>query len=285
MKFSKKTIGNSLLLFFLLIFLWVPIASGKQSVIPAPAAKLVSDMGLGEIVYFLDQLDEKKRSILVEFLREYDDSESPILEYMRLSPDKYYLNVHNFDSNFIINFSEKFHKNWEIYVVKPHGKKLLSINNSNSQKNIQSANVSDYKADLKKIRIFLQKGWLSFQTEGHQESFISKVFYNSIQNENLPRGKIFETFGETSLPEKYHLTGNYLSNSWLISADFIKKNYPKKIIEGIEGGYEVGFIIEFSHKKLFIISLAVSGLFVLIVIVVNLFKVRNDSISLWFRGV
>ena len=130
----------------------------------------------------------------------------------------------------------------------------------------------------------MQKGWLSFQKKGYQKSFISKAFYNSIQNENLPRGMILESLGETSLPEKYHLTSNSFSNSWLIDANFLKKNYPSKIIEGPEGDYEVGFIIEFSHKKLFIISLAVSGLFILIVVIVNLFNVRNDFISLWLKG-
>ena len=278
MKFLKKAIANPLLLFLLLSFLWVPNASGKQSAIPAPAAKLVRDMDLGEIVFFLAQLNENKRSILVKFLRGYDESDSPILEYMRLSADKYYVNVHKFDSNFIINFSEKFHKKWKIYVVKPHGKKILTINNGNIQENIKAENVSDYKAGPKKIKIFSQKGWLSFQKEGYQKSFISKVFYNSIQNQNLPRGMPFETLGETHLPEKYHLTSNSFSNSWLIDTEFLKKNYLKKIIEGSEGDFEVGFIIEFSHKKLFIISLAVSGLFILIVIVVNLYKVGNNSI-------
>ena len=285
MNYFKKAIGNPLLLFLVLCFLWTPDASGKQSAIPAPAAKLVGDMDLDEIVFFMDKLDENKRDILVEFLRGYDESENPILEYMRLSPDKYYLNVHKFDSSFIINFSERFHENWKIYVVKPHGKKILSIKNGNAQKNIKMETVSDYQADQNKIKFFLRKGWLSFQKEGYQKSFVSKVFYNSIQNKNLPRGTIFETFGETSLPEKYHLTSNSYSNSWLVDANFLKKNYPRKIIEGSEEDSEVGFIIEFSNKKLFTVSLAISGLFILIVIIVNLFKVRNDSISLWLKGV
>jgi len=284
MNYLKKALGNPLFLFLVICFLWTPDASAKQWAIPAPAAKLVGDMDLDEIVFFWDKLDENKSDILVEFLRGYDESENPILEYMRLSPDKYYLNVHKFDSSFIINFSERFHENWKIYVVKPHGKKILSIKNDNVQKNIKVETVSDYKAGQDKINFFLKKGWLSFKKGGDQKSFISKVFYNSIQNENLPRGTIFETFGETSLPEKYHLTSNSFSNSWLIDANFLKKNYPRKIIEGSEEDGEVGFIIEFSHKKLFIVSFAVSGLFILIVIIVNLLKVGNDSISLWLKG-
>ena len=290
MKYFKKTIYYFLFLLVLLSFLWPFNASGKQPTIPVSAAKLTRDMDLDEIVFFWSQIDEVRRNILVEFLRGYNESESPILEFMRLSPDKYYLNVHKFDSNFIINFSEKFHNKWKIYVVKPHGKKLSSIKNSitaNSitARNARIDNVVDYKADTKKIQTFLQKGLLNFQPGSHKKGFISKAFYNSVQNDNLPRGMIYETMSKTSLPEIYHLTSNSFSNAWLIDTNFIKKNFPKKIVKASESDYDVGFIIEFSNKKLFIVSLAVSGSFLLIVVFVNLFKPRNDPISLWLRGI
>ena len=290
MKYLKKTIYYFLFLLVLLSFVWPFNASGKQPTIPVSAAKLTRDMDIDEIVFFWNQLDEARRNILVEFLRGYNESESPILEFMRLSPDKYYLNVHKFDSNFIINFSEKFHNKWKIYVVKPHGKKIFSINNSitaNSitARNARIDNVVDYKADPKKIETFLQKGLLNFQPGSHKKAFISKAFYNSVQNDNLPKGMIYETMGKTSLPEKYHLTSNSFSNAWLIDTNFIKKNFPKKIVKASESDYDVGFIIEFSNKKLFIVSLVVSGSFLLIIVFVNLFKPRNDPISLWLRGI
>ena len=285
MKYLKKTIYYLLFLLILLSFVWPFSASGKQPTIPVSAAKLTRDMDLDEIVFFWNQLDETRRNILVEFLQGYNESESPILEFMRLSPDKYYLNVHKFDSNFIINFSEKFHNKWKIYVVKPHGKKIFSINNNITARNARIDSVVDYKADPKKIQTFLQKGLLNFQPGSDKKAFISKAFYNSVQNDNLPKGMIYETIGKTSLPEKYHLTSNSFSNAWLIDTNFIKKNFPKKIVKASESDYDVGFIIEFSNKKLFIVSLAVSGSFLLIVVFVNLFKPRDDRISLWLRGI
>ena len=290
MKYLKKTIYYFLFLLVLLSFLWPFNASGKQPTIPVSAAKLTRDMDLDEIVFFWNQLDETRRNILVEFLRGYNESESPILEFMRLSPDKYYLNVHKFNSNFIINFSEKFHNKWKIYVVKPHGKKIFSINNSitaNSitARNARIDNVFDYKADPKKIQTFLQKGLLNFQPGSHKKGFISKAFYNSVQNDNLPKGMIYETMGKTSLPEIYHLTSNSFSNAWLIDTNYIKKNFPKKIVKASESDHDVGFIIEFSNKKLFIVSLAVSGSFLFIVVFVNFLNPRNDWISLWLRGI
>ena len=290
MKYLKKTIYYFLFLLVLLSFLWPFNASGKQPTIPVSAAKLTRDMDLDEIVFFWSQLDEARRNILVEFLRGYNESESPILEFMRLSPDKYYLNVHKFDSNFIINFSEKFHNKWKLYVVKPHGKKIFSINNSitaNSitARNARIDNIVDYKADPKIIQTFIQKGLLNFQPGSHKKAFISKAFYNSVQNDNLPKGMIYETMGKTSLPEIYHLTSNSFSNAWLIDTNFIKKNFPKKIVKESESDYDVGFIIEFSNKKLFIVSLAVSGSFLLIVVFVNFLNPRNDRISLWLMGI
>jgi hypothetical protein len=195
------------------------------------------------------------------------------------------LNVHKFDSNFIINFSEKFHDKWKLYVVKPHGKKISSISNRITARNARVDSVVDYKADPKIIETFLQKGLLNFQPGSHKKDFISKAFYNSVQNDNLPKGMIYETMGKTSLPEIYHLTSNSFSNAWLIDANFIKKNFPKKIVKASESDYDVGFIIEFSNKKLFIVSLAVSGSFLFIVVFVNFLNPRNDRISLWLRKI
>jgi len=258
-------------------------ASGKQSVIPGLTAKLIRDMGLDEIVFFLDQLDELKRDFLIKFLQEYDESGRPILEFTRLSPDKYYLNVHKFNSNFIINFSEKYHEMWKIYAVRPRGKTHLNLDRNVIERNLKKTGNLEYVADMNKIQTYVRNGWLNFEPQGYGNKFISKLFYNSIQNDNLPRGMIFETLGETSLPEEYHLTSNSFSNSWLIDANFLKKNYPEKIIKDSEGDYVVGFIIEFAHKKIFYMSLGISILFILNVVIVNLFNLRNDSISLWLK--
>ena len=100
----------------------------------------------------------------------------------------------------------------------------------------------------------------------------------------MPRGSVIETLGEISLPDVYHLTSNSFSNSWLIDTNFLKKNFPDKIVKTSEGDYEIGFIIEFAHKKLFIKSLAISGFFILVIIFVNVLKVRNDPISRWLKG-
>ena len=284
MKYLKKIIYNYLFLFTLLSFLWPLNVLGEQSIIPVPTTKLIRDMDLDEIVFFLDQLDESQRNFLVKFLREYDESGRPILEYTRLSPDKYYLNVHKFDSNFIINFSEKYHDMWKIYAVRPHGKNLLTFDKSIVVKNIKTEEDLDYAADPNTIQRYVKKGWLNFQPEGYTSAFISKVFYNSVQNDNLPRGSVIETLGEISLPDVYHLTSNSFSNSWLIDTNFLKKNFPDKIVKTSEGDYEIGFIIEFAHKKLFIKSLAISGFFIFVIIFVNVLKVRNDPISRWLKG-
>ena len=284
MKYLKKTMYYFLFLLVLLSFSWPLNASGKQPTIPVSVANLTRDMDLDEIVFFWSQLDEARRNILVKFLQGYNESESPMLEFMRISPDKYYLNVHKFDSDFIINFSEKFHNKWKIYVVQPHGKKLFSISNSITARDERIDNVADYKADPKKIQTFLQKGWLSFHDKMHKKAFISKAFYNSIQNYNLPRGMIYETIGKTSLPDEYHITGNSFSNTWLIDTNYLKKNFSEKILKTTEGDHEIGFIIEFAHRKKAIKGLAFSGSFLLIVVFANLFMPRNDPVSLWLKG-
>ena len=104
MRCLRKTMYYLSLLLVLLSFLWPLHALAKQATIPVPAAKLIRDIDLDEIVFFWSQLGEVQKKTLVKFLQDYNESESPMLEFMRISPDKYYLNVHKFDSNFIINF-------------------------------------------------------------------------------------------------------------------------------------------------------------------------------------
>ena len=266
-----------------LVCLSTVIASGQQSPIPAFAGKLIKDMDLSEVVFFLNQIDEDKKSTLMQFLRNYGESEGPRVEYTRISADKYYLNVKNFGSNFVINFSEKFHDRWKIYVVRPHGKKVSNINANVAAINMKMENIPTYGADPNKLKKFIQKDWVRFHTEVNKFKFISKAFYGSVQNDNLPRGKAYETIGKVFLPERYHLTSNSFSNAWLIDFNFIKKNYHDMIANVSKNNYEVGFIIEFAHKKLFIQSLVFSGLFILIVVIINLIKVRNDPISLWLK--
>ena len=285
MKYLKKIIYNYLFLFTLLSFLWPLNVLGEQSIIPVPTAKLIRDMDLDEIVFFLDQLDESQRNFLVKFLREYDESGRPILEYTRLSPDKYYLNVHKFDSNFIINFSEKYHDMWKIYAVRPHGKNSSTIDKSFLAKNIKTKDNLGYGANRNKINSYVKRGWINFQPEGNKSAFISKVFYNSVQNDNLSEENLFETFGKTSFPDEYHITGNSFSNTWLIDTKYLKKYFSEKIVKTAENDHEIGFIIEFAHRKLAIKCLAVSGLFILIVIFFNVLKVINDPISRWLREI
>jgi len=281
MKYFKYYYFVFIIIFF--VCLSPVIASGQQSPIPVSAGKLIKDIDLSEVVFFLDQIDEDKKSTLMQFLRNYDESESPLVEYARISADKYYLNVKNYDSNFVINFSEKFHDRWKIYVVRPHGKKVSNINTNVAAMNMKMENIPTYRADPNKVKKFIQKDWVRFQSEGNKFKFISKAFYGSVQNDNLASGKAYETIGKVFLPEIYHLTSNSFSNAWLIDFNFIKKNYPGMVANVSKSNYEVGFIIEFAHKKLFIQSLVFSGLFILIVVIINLIKVRNDPISLWLK--
>jgi len=174
---------------------------------------------------------------------------------------------------------------WKIYPVKPHGKKFSSISKYRTRKNLKLENDLDYKANLKEIQNYIKKGWLHMQPKGPKTSFISKLFYNSVQNDNLPQGSIYETFNKISVPEAYHLTSNSFSNSWIIDVKYLKNTFRDKIVNLPNGAGQIGFIIEFTHKKLFLKSLAISVLFILVVVFINIFKAKNSDSSLNKQGI
>ena len=78
MKYFKYYYFVFIIIFF--VCLSPVIASGQQSPIPVSAGKLIKDIDLSEVVFFLDQIDEDKKSTLMQFLRNYDESKSPLVE-------------------------------------------------------------------------------------------------------------------------------------------------------------------------------------------------------------
>jgi len=96
-----------------------------------------------------------------------------------------------------------------------------------------------------------------------QVKFVSKIFKNSIQNNNSPDGGLFETFFNDSLPEKFHtpiwaLPNNL--NGWLIDISYISSNFPDAITENKNGKFDVELVIEFSLQRMFFVGLFISGL-------------------------
>jgi hypothetical protein len=164
------------------------------------------------------------------------------------------------------------------------------------------------KDELKK---YLEKGWVTELGDGEEKTiehkkwedmkektdyfekysidFISKNFQGTIQNDNLPQGKFWETwlagsykvesdkvikkFGfndrVVEMPEENHLMANGYANSWVIDADRVCAPTPPQsspqageeaiCIKNADGTWDFEMVVEFWPQRLFYIGLGISG--------------------------
>jgi len=267
MVFIKNLIKlRGVVLFIIFVFpvLCPFYASGGGIKESNPFIKVIKNISHNEVVFFLSQLDERKRNTLLKFSKKFDGSKSPVFEFRQINPAKYYLNVHGFNSNFLINFSEKYHSSWKVYPVKIHGD-LIVGGEGLSEQRASIEDDSGYQASSEEIGRFIKRKWIFGHSGKAFGDFVSQMFYKSIQNNNLPKGSVFETFDEATLHEDYHLISNSFSNAWLVDYDYLISQFSPFISNTSKDRHHIGFIIEFSHQKIFLASLMIAGIFILIV--------------------
>jgi len=144
----------------------------------------------------------------------------PNIEVRKINASKYRIRIHNARGDFPLNFSESFHRDWRIYIV-PWSVKEETFNSTKNQQILSSYHIlkgnEKTQASLKSLKEFLKKRWVTdIESEppsltspynlvkkiGRNKSnqtipktsFISKKFFNTIQNENLPTGAFWETW-------------------------------------------------------------------------------------------
>ena len=164
-------------------------------------------------------LDQSKQ-IRINLLSTKNPIAIPNIEVRKINAAKYRIRIHNARGDFPLNFSETFHKDWRLYLARWsfEEEKFDSIK---TQQILSSYHVlkgnKKTQASLKSLKEFLQKGlvtdivqdppsltnpyhlikWIG-QSSSDQKipitGFISKKFFNTIQNKNLPTGVFWETW-------------------------------------------------------------------------------------------
>jgi hypothetical protein len=144
----------------------------------------------------------------------------PNIEVRKIHAAKYRIRVHNARGNFPLNFNESFHKDWRLYIV-PWSFKEENLDSTKIQQILSSYHIfkgnEKTQVSLKSLKDFLKKNLITDieqdspsltnpyhfikrvgQSVSDQKTpitgFISKKFFNTIQNENLPTGPIWETW-------------------------------------------------------------------------------------------
>jgi hypothetical protein len=107
-------------------------------------------------------------------------------------------------------------------------------------------------------------GWKAYvvnsksKIQNSKIEFISKVIKGTTQNNNLPDGGFYETWGKVHIPDDYHWVANGYANSWWISLDGIKKNGG--YVQNHDGSIDFELVLEFWPQRLFYVGLFISGL-------------------------
>jgi len=281
---------------FFLPHFYIPkkIIPSKRSVDYLSTILSQKDLDISSAIFFANQNANKPD--LLKFLENEKTTATkpPILEFKKINPTKYRLRIHQASGKFPLIFSESFQDKWKIYLTNTiHG-----VNNAKGALNeykILAGNDGD-QATSEELKNFVDKGWVSEigdlrekeikhlkwndskqredldYKEKYKIDFISKNFQDTIQNDNLPNGNIFETWLKKPIENNgNHLLANGYANSWLIDTDKIcGQNYEiatasprnKKVIciKNSDGTYDFEIVVEFWPQRLFYIGFFISGI-------------------------
>ena len=248
-----------------------------------------------------------------------DNILKPQIEFRKINPAKYRLRIHGARGNFPIILSESFHSGWKAYLVPWKKKSIPLLKDSSvgflSEYQVLKGN-EDNQANSEELKNFLSKGWVSdLQNKQTEEitlntlitrleniqtprlfkktDFISKNYFGTIQNNNLPANSIWEswfsrdillfcsdsqksnqycdpTFSISSInkwrskalqwPDQLHWQINSFANSWWIDTNVIRQipiltdTTSQYYVLNQNGSVDFEIVLEFWPQRLFYIG-------------------------------
>ncbi len=202
-----------------------------------------------------------------------DYLEDPYLEFKKINPTKYRLRFHNVQTNFPLIFSTLFSSKWKLYL------------NNFSPQIIESPYLKDYavtaqnkddQANADEVKELIQKGLISSLGDREKIDFISKPFFYTIQNNNLPPGKFYETWSKKPVFTQNQLLANGYANSWWINLETIKQS--KQFRQNPDGSLDFEMILEFQPQRFFIIAIFISFATLATCLIYLCFKLKRQKV-------
>ncbi|HTW96201.1 MAG TPA: hypothetical protein VMD74_00900 [Candidatus Methylomirabilis sp.] len=198
----------------------------------------------------------------------------------KINNSKYRADIIGASESFPLIFSESFHPSWKVYVkndLADIDKNIIfSAQNEGSRETINQIQSSSTDASTAERMSYLKQGLLSKNGTG----YISRDLYGVIQNENISRGKMWDTWFNWpvkkyfQIPETQHFEVNGFANAWYIDLDKLEKEGVIK--KNGQGLYDFEIIIEYFPQRLFVVASIISGLaFLAILIFIIGYKSRK----------
>ncbi|MEI6774569.1 MAG: hypothetical protein WCL18_07475 [bacterium] len=269
---------------YLLPYFYTPnsLIFSSQKLGTLPGILNQDDYKIKSAIYFENSMKAEKESSTSalfnpELIKKTEIKNTPILEFKKIDPTKYRVVVHRAKGEFPMVFSESFHEGWKTYLAAPDNLKF-NTNNQISKYKILDGNGED-QANREELKSYIARGLISSLGNGKEKEikhmkwendrekldyvekynidFVSKNFQDTIQNDNLPSGSIFETWFKKPIEEnKNHKMVNGYANSWMINTEKICRIGCKK---NSDGTYDFEMVVEFWPQRLFYIGLAISS--------------------------
>ena len=174
----------------------------------------LSKFRLSEII-----IADKETNKPTHYLFSQRKIKKPQIEFRKINPTKYRLRIHGANGDFPIIFSETFNSGWKAYLL-PWTSHPLSPPSKTPLELLSKYNVSEenmhIQASSEVLKDFLSLGWVTELNKNSNEitldrlvtdlknigkpekankiEFISKNYFGSIQNNNLPANQIQETW-------------------------------------------------------------------------------------------
>ncbi len=214
---------------------------------------------------------------------------APHLEFRKINSTKYRVRVHNASVSLPLVFSETNNPGWKVYAGNMW--KADVPNNDLSSYKIFDGNKED-QASINELQDFYQSGLITSLGDGKEKTiqhmqwkegrevpsysekyriaFISKDFKNTIQNNNLPDGHLYETWFKKNIGEATHFTANGYANGWVVDVAALCGE-SQVCRQNVDGTFDMELIIEFWPQQVQYLGIFITALTLMV------------SIGIWVR--
>lgn len=176
------------------------------------------------------------------------------LEFRMVHPGYYVVQIHGLRAPLPLALSESFHRKWRLVplpALEGQGPEEVDW-----QAYRTSGGGLSGQASREELRQMLENRWLS-GLSGEAE-FVSKNYFQSIQNENLPAPWLWSLLTRPALAEVHHRPINGYANAWILDPGHLQLAFSDLLRENPRGGFDVRFALMFETERNFLIGLLVS---------------------------
>lgn len=238
---------------------------------------------INSVTFYQAQNDVRKNDLARLVQSSEKSTARPVLEYKKINPTKYRIRVHQAMGVFPLVFSESFHKNWVVYLKNNRSNTSADVDFDITS--IPSIPSDEDQATREEVKKYAMSGWLSTVASSPTTpvQYISKNNFNTIQNDNLPDGSIFETWSlgkrqknAVEIAKDAHFVANISSNAWFIDTSTLCKNHAA-CKANADGTYDMELILEYYPQQMHYIGIGISGITLFICILLIAFSYGKNT--------